>query len=387
MLRAFAFLHRPCYNLGMSLPAFTIEKAASTSRARAAVIRTRHGDIATPAFAPVGTQATVKSVSPRELRELGAAMVMCTTYHLYLRPGADLIDRLGGLHRFMAWDGPLMTDSGGFQVFSLAEMRRLSEDGVQFRSHLDGAEHFLTPEKVIEAEEKLGADIIMPLDICPPAEASYEENVRALELTHRWAARCKAAHGRPGQALYGIVQGGVFADLRRRSAEAVVALDFPGFAVGGLSVGEPKAVMHEMLDAQVPLLPEDRPRHLLGVGAPEDFFACVERGIDTFDCVLPTRLARNAAVLTRTGRLNLRNARFAEDPAPIEDGCGCYACRRFSRAYLHYLLKAGELTALRLVTLHNLAFVAGVMRRLRAAVEAGRLPEVAAELRATSCTG
>ncbi len=340
------------------------------SQARAGVIHTPHGPIPTPVFAPVGTQATVKTVSPKELRELGASLILANTYHLYLRPGPDTIADLGGLHGFMGWDGPIMTDSGGFQVFSLARLRAVDVTGVTFRSHLDGSEHLLTPEKAIEIQEKLGADIILCLDECPEP-LDYDYNVQALERTHHWAERCKQAHTRHDQALFGIVQGGAFADLRRQSAEFITALDFPGYSIGGLSVGEPKEVMHEMLEATVSLLPEDKPRHLLGVGSPEDIFEGVDRGIDIFDCALPTRVARNGAAFTRPGRLNLRNARYADDPAPIEEGCDCYTCRYFSRAYLRHLIMAKEILGLRLATLHNLHFMLNLMRQIREAILAG----------------
>jgi len=340
------------------------------SQARAGVIHTPHGPIPTPVFAPVGTQATVKTVSPKELRELGASLILANTYHLYLRPGPDTIADLGGLHGFMGWDGPIMTDSGGFQVFSLARLRAVDVTGVTFRSHLDGSEHLLTPEKAIEIQEKLGADIILCLDECPEP-LDYDYNVQALERTHHWAERCKQAHTRHDQALFGIVQGGAFADLRRQSAEFITALDFAGYSIGGLSVGEPKEVMHEMLEATVPLLPEDKPRHLLGVGSPEDIFEGVDRGIDIFDCALPTRIGRNGAVFTRPGRLNLRNARYADDPAPIEEGCDCYTCRYFSRAYLRHLIMAKEILGLRLATLHNLHFMLNLLREIREAILAG----------------
>ena len=364
------------------------------SRARAGVIHTPHGPIPTPVFAPVGTQATVKAVSPRELRELGASLILANTYHLYLRPGPDTVADLGGLHGFMGWDGPIMTDSGGFQVFSLAHLRAMDMTGVTFRSHLDGSEHLFTPEKVIDIQEKLGADIILCLDECPEP-LDYDYNVQALQRTHHWAERCRAAHTRrdqalrlgpstsrrgelvepsghrSGQALFGIVQGGVFADLRRQSAEFITALDFPGYSIGGLSVGEPKELMHEMLEVTLPLLPADKPRHLLGIGSPEDFFEGVARGIDIFDCVLPTRIARTGALFVRTGRLNIRNARYADDPAPIEEGCDCYACRRFSRAYLRHLIMAKEILGIRLATLHNLHFMLNLMREIREAILAG----------------
>ena len=337
------------------------------SRARAGVFATPHGDIPTLVFAPVGTQATVKAMSPRDLEELGASLILANTYHLYLRPGAELIARLGGLHRFMAWNGPILTDSGGFQVFSLQGLRRVDDDGVTFRSHLDGSEHRFTPEKAIRIQELLGADIIMCLDECaPPLDRAYNE--AALRRTHLWAERCWRAQTRGDQALFGIVQGGVFADLRRQSVEFLTALDFPGYAIGGLSVGETKTQMHEMLDVTTSLLPTDRPRYLMGVGSPEDLFECVARGIDIFDCVLPTRVARNGAVFTRQGRLNLRNACHADDPHSIEESCTCYTCRTFSRAYLRHLILAKEILGVHLATLHNLHFLLELMREMRQAI-------------------
>ncbi|MDY7040173.1 MAG: tRNA guanosine(34) transglycosylase Tgt [Chloroflexota bacterium] len=345
------------------------------SQARAGVFYTPHGDIPTPVFAPVGTQATVKTMSPRDLEGLGAPLILANTYHLYLRPGAELIARLGGLHRFMAWNGPILTDSGGFQVFSLESLRRVDDGGATFRSHLDGSEHHLSPEKAIHIQELLGADIIMCLDECaPPLDRAYNE--AALRRTHNWAERCRQAQTRDDQALFGIVQGGVFADLRRQSARFLTALDFPGYAIGGLSVGETKAQMHEMLDVTTPLLPTDRPRYLMGVGAPEDLFECVARGIDIFDCVLPTRIARNGAVFTRRGRVNLRNARHADDAHPVEENCSCYTCRTFSRAYLRHLIQAKEILGLYLTTLHNLHFLLELMREMRRAILDGTFVEL-----------
>ncbi len=348
--------------------AFTLH--ATDGQARAGTFYTPHGEIPTPAFAPVGTQATVKTLTPDELHDLGASLILANTYHLYLRPGVERIARLGGLHRFMAWQGPLLTDSGGFQVFSLAPLRRVDADGVTFRSHVDGSEHRFTPEVIIAAQEALGADIIMCLDECAdPHDRAYNEV--ALARTHAWAERCRAAHRRRDQALFGIVQGGIFPELRAESARTLVSLDFPGYAIGGLSVGETKEEMLATLDATVPLLPADRPRYLMGVGGPRDLVECVARGIDLFDCVLPTRLARNGGLLTRTGRLNIRNARFADDPGPIVPGCTCYTCRRFSLAYLHHLFKAQEILGLRLATLHNLHVLLRLMEEMRAAILAG----------------
>jgi queuine tRNA-ribosyltransferase len=312
------------------------------SRARAGVFTTPHGNIPMPAFAPVGTQATVKTVSPDELERAGATLILSNTYYLYLRPGADVIARLGGLHQFMGWPHPILTDSGGYQVFSLKGMRRVDEDGVTFRSHLDGSEHRFSPERATAVQEKLGADIIMCFDECAsPLDRDYSR--QAMERTHRWAERCREAQTRGDQALFGIVQGGVFADLRHASARFLTTLDFPGYAIGGLSVGETKEQMHAILDVVAPLLPEDKPRYLMGV-------------------------ARNGGLLTAQGRINLRNARFAEDPAPIEQGCDCYTCRRFSRAYVRHLLKANEILGLRLATLHNVRFMLRLMARIRQSI-------------------
>jgi queuine tRNA-ribosyltransferase len=362
------------------VPAFSFDLIKEDARcaARVGLIHTPHGDIPTPAFAPVGTQATVKAMTPRDLHELGAALILGNTYHLYLRPGADLVARMGGLHRFMGWDGPILTDSGGFQVFSLQDLRRVSDDGVVFRSHLDGSTHVFTPESVIATQEQLGADIIMAFDECA-TPLDYDYNVRALARTHRWAERCLAAKRRDDQALYGIVQGGVFQDLRVQSAQFLAALDLPGYGIGGLSVGETKAEMHAALEWIHPVLPRHKPRYLMGVGSPEDLFECVARGVDHFDCVLPTRVARNGAVLTSRGRLNLRNAQYAEDAEPIEEDCACYTCRTFSRAYLRHLVMANEITGLRLTTLHNLQFMLETMRRIRQSILDATFVEYRAE--------
>ncbi len=355
---------------------FSFELVAedTNSQARAGVIHTPHGHIPTPVFAPVGTQATVKTLTPADLHDLGVKLLLSNTYHLYLRPGADLIAGFGGLHHFMQWHGPILTDSGGFQIFSLEGLRKIDEDGVTFRSHLDGSEHRFTPEKVIAIQEKLGADIIMAFDECPPP-ADYDYNVEALKRTHRWAERCRAAQTRADQALYGIVQGGIFTDLRAQSAEFLTGLDFPGYGIGGLSVGETKAQMHQMLEVMHPILPRHKPRYLMGVGSPEDLFECVARGVDQFDCVLPTRIARNGAVFTHQGRVSLRNARFATDQEPIEPDCQCYTCRAFSRAYLRHLIMAKETLALRLTTLHNLHFMLEIMRRIRQSIFDGTFVE------------
>ena len=357
---------------------FTLLQTEPDSRARLGRFVTPHGEIQTPAFAPVGTQATVKALDPRDLQEVGAQLVLANTYHLHLRPGADVVAEMGGLHTFMGWDGPILTDSGGFQVFSLAQKRQVRDEGVVFHSHIDGSRHLFTPEMVVAVQEQLGADIIMCFDECPePHDRAYNEE--ALARTHAWAVRCQAAQRRSDQALFGIVQGGIFPDLRRQSAEYLAGLHFPGYAIGGLSVGETKAQMHAMLEEVTPHLPADRPRYLMGVGAPEDLLEAIARGIDLFDCVLPTRLARNAALFTRQGRINIRNASFARDPAPVEEGCACYTCRHFSRAYLRHLFKAGEILAARLATIHNLHFLLQLAREIRAAIGDGRFAATKAE--------
>ncbi len=357
---------------------FDLLRTNATSRGRVGMLHTPHGAVPTPVFCPVGTQATVKTLSPDELHELGAAMILANTYHLYLRPGADLVARMGGLHRFMGWGGPILTDSGGFQVFSLQARRRVSDDGVVFRSHIDGSEHHFSPERVVAVQEQLGADIAMVLDECAIPD-DYAYNVEALRRTHLWAERCLRAHQRPDQALFGIVQGGIFDDLRAESARVLAAMDFPGYAVGGLSVGESKADMLRTLDGVTPLLPEHKPRYLMGVGAPEDLVEGVARGIDIFDCVLPTRLARNGAVFTLDGRLNLRNAAHREDQRPIQEGCTCYTCRRFSRAYLRHLVMSNEILGLRLTTIHNIHFLIDLMGRLRQALLEDRFDTLRAE--------
>jgi len=362
---------------------FEIVARCRETEARAGILYTPHGPIPTPAFVPVGSQATVKTLSPRELKELGVVILQANTYHLYLRPGAEVIAEMGGLHHFMAWDGPILTDSGGFQVFSLEHLRSLTDEGVTFRSHIDGSTHLFTPERVIEIQERLGGDIIMPLDVCTPYPSDHAHNAEALRRTHLWAERCRRAQTRKDQALFGIVQGSTFPDLRRESVEFLTALDFPGYAIGGLSVGEPKGVMQEMLELITPLLPGDKPRHLLGVGSPEDLFQCAAVGMDSFDCVLPTRVARNGAFFTRQGRLNIRNSRFARDPGPIEPGCECYTCRNFSRAYLRHLVISEEILGLRLATLHNLHFFLRLVEEIRASIIAGTFPAFKGEFLAS----
>lgn len=351
---------------------FTYTLLHQDGPARAGVFTTPHGAIRMPCFAPVGTQATVKTLSPQEVQELGAELILANTYHLYLRPGEERVARFGGLHAFMGWHGPILTDSGGFQIFSLSALRTVDAEGVTFQSHLDGSRRRFTPEKVMEIQARLGADIIMALDECPdPLDRSYNE--QALARTHAWAVRCAASQQRPqDQALFGIVQGGVFADLRRRSAAFLVDLDLPGYAIGGLAVGESKAQMYETLEVVTPLLPADRPRYLMGVGAPEDIVEGVARGIDLFDCVLPTRIARHGAIFTADGRLNLRNARFADETGPLEPGCDCYTCLHFHRGYVHHLIRANEIFGLRLTTLHNLRFLQRLMAEIRTQIASGQ---------------
>jgi queuine tRNA-ribosyltransferase len=347
------------------------------SRARAGIFHTPHGPIPTPVFAPVGTAATVKALSPRDLVDLGATLVLSNSYHLYLRPGDEVIRDQGGLHPFMGWDRPLLTDSGGFQVFSLGESREVDAEGVTFRSHIDGSLHRFTPERVMQIQENLGADIVMCFDECPePHDRAYNEE--ALARTHAWAERCRTSHSRPDQALFGIVQGGIFPDLRAESAAFLTGLDFPGYAIGGLSVGESKAEMYAMLDVVLPRLPADKPRYLMGVGAPEDLVNSVLRGVDIFDCVLPTRLGRNGAALVHGGRINLRNAQYGEDPSPIDPACGCYACRHFSRAYLRHLTRSNEILGHHLISLHNVFFLVELARRMRASILDGAFASLAA---------
>jgi queuine tRNA-ribosyltransferase len=328
---------------------------------------------------PVGTKATVKTLTPAQLREIGFPVILANTYHLYLRPGSKTIQEAGGLHSFMNWPGAILTDSGGFQIFSLSSLTKVEEEGVVFRSHLDGSQHFLTPERVMAIEEELGADIIMPLDQCLPYPSPYEAAREAQERTTRWAARCREAHQNPRQALFGIVQGVVYRDLREKSARELVALDFPGYAVGGLSVGEPKSLMYEVLDYTVPLLPEDKPRYLMGVGSPDALWEGVARGIDMFDCVFPTRIARNGTAMTSRGRVIIRDAVYARDFSPLDAECSCYTCRNFSRAYLRHLFNAKEILGLVLVTYHNLFFLREMMQEVRRALQENRFNEAKEE--------
>ena len=345
---------------------FTLE--AIEGDARAGTLHLPHGDVPTPAFMPVATQASVKALDPADLRAIGAEMVLANTYHLYLRPGVDVIEGFGGLHGFMGWDRPVLTDSGGYQVFSLEHLREITEDAVVFKSHIDGSLHTFSPEAVIAYEEALGADVIMPLDVCVAAESDRQVVQAAVERTGRWAARSLEAHSRKGQALFGIVQGGLLPDLRERAAASITSLGFPGYAIGGLSVGESKSQMYEVLAHTAPMLPSECPRYLMGVGSPEDLVECVALGVDMFDCVLPTRIARNGALLVGTGRVNIDAATFKRRESPIEDGCDCYTCRTFSAAYVHHLFRANELLAYRLATIHNLRFVLRLVEEMREAI-------------------
>lgn len=354
---------------------FELIKEDKKTGARVGKFHTPHGVIETPIFMPVGTQATVKSLSPEELKDLGAQIILSNTYHLYLRPGHDLVNEAGGLHKFMNWDRPILTDSGGFQVFSLGDLRTVKEDGVEFRSHIDGSKHFFSPEKVMEIENALGADIIMAFDECVPYPCDYEYALSALKRTTRWAERCKAAHKREDQALFGIIQGSTFRDLRERSAREITALDLPGYAIGGLSVGEPNEIMYEVLDYLTPLMPKNKPRYLMGVGAPDNVVEGVMRGVDMFDCVLPTRIARNGTVMTKRGKLVIRNAAFARDFGPLDEECSCYACQNYSRAYIRHLLKANEILGLRLTSIHNLHFLLTLVKEIRESILEDRFLE------------
>ena len=354
------------------------EIVARDGAARRGRLSTAHGVVETPVFMPVGTAATVKAMTPEGVAATGARLILGNTYHLMLRPGAERIAALGGLHRFMNWPSPMLTDSGGFQVMSLAKLRKIDEEGVEFRSHLDGSRHLLTPERSIEIQHLLGADITMALDECTPYPASRDAVEASMELSMRWAERSRRAFvERPGHGIFGIAQGGVHAELRQRSAARLVEIGFDGYAIGGLAIGEGQETTFAMVEATVPALPEGRPRYLMGVGKPSDLVGAVRRGIDMFDCVLPTRSGRTAQAFTREGPLNLRNARHAEDPSPLDPGCRCPACAGFSRAYLHHLTKAGEILASMLLTAHNLTYYTDLMAALRAAIAEGRLADFA----------
>lgn len=345
------------------------ELKQNDGKARYGLIHTNRGTYETPMFMPVGTQATVKMLSPEELKACNSAVVLSNTYHLWLRPGEDVIEAAGGLHKFMNYDGPMLTDSGGFQVFSLADMRKIKEEGVSFKSHIDGSPLFLTPEKSMEVQQKLGADIAMCFDECPAYPSTYEYMKDSVERTLRWAKRCKDSHTRSDQSLFGIVQGGEYEDLRKHSAISTVEIDFDGYAIGGTSVGEGKDVMYKMIDYATPYLPEDKPRYLMGVGDPLDILEGVERGIDMFDCVLPTRIARHGNAFSRYGKMNLRNAKYKLDFNPLEDNCDCYTCKNYTRSYIRHLLVANETLAGRLLSIHNIRFLIKLTEDIRESIK------------------
>ncbi|MBR3107608.1 MAG: tRNA guanosine(34) transglycosylase Tgt [Clostridia bacterium] len=351
---------------------FELLHTCKQSGARLGVLHTPHGDIPTPIYMPVGTQATVKAMTPREMEEINAKIILSNTYHLHLRPGEDIIREAGGLHTFMDWHHPILTDSGGFQVFSLSELRKITEEGAAFRSHLDGSKQFISPEISMDIQEALGSDIAMAFDVCSAYPCDHKTAEEAMHRTHRWAERCKKHHTRSDQALFGIVQGAFFEDLRIESAKTLADMDFPGYGIGGLSVGEPKPIMYEMLEKIEPYMPKNKPRYLMGVGTPDCFLEGILRGIDMFDCVLATRIARNGTCFTRNGRLVVRNATYARDFTPIEEGCDCYACQHFTRAYVRHLLKADEITGGRLASIHNLRFLIRMMEEIRQAIAEDR---------------
>lgn len=355
---------------------FELIKTCRQTGARLGILHTPHGSFETPMFMPVGTLATVKTLSPEELKTMGAGVILSNTYHLWLRPGHDIVAEAGGLHAFMNWDRGILTDSGGFQVFSLSEFRRIEEEGVYFRNHLNGDKLFLSPEKAVEIQNALGADIIMAFDECPPYPATYEYMKQSIERTSRWAERCLKAHRRPNeQGLFGIVQGGEYEELRRQSARDLVSLDFPGYAVGGLSVGEPKEVMNRVLEFTTPLLPADKPRYLMGVGSPDSLIDGAIRGIDMFDCVLPTRIGRNGTVMTSEGRVVIKNAQYARDFSPLDPHCDCYTCRNYTRAYIRHLIKCDETFGIRLTSYHNVYFLIKLMEQVRQAIREDRLAD------------
>ena len=344
-----------------------------TTGARRGVVHTPHGDIQTPIFMPVGTQATVKSMTVEELKENGAQIILSNTYHLYLRPGEKIVKEAGGLHNCMRWDRPILTDCGGFQVFSLSDLRTITEDGVEFKSHLDGSKHFLKKKKVMQIEEDLGADIIMSFDECCPYPSTYEYTKNSMERTTRWAKRCKEAHKTTNQALFGIIQGGFYEDLREKSAKDLIELDFPGYAIGGISVGEPKEDFIKMLKFTAPLMPENKPRYLMGVGSPDYLLEAAMVGIDMCDCVLPTRIARNGTAMTSHGKVVVRNATYAEDFTPLDPECDCYTCRNYTRAYIRHLVKCNEILGVRLLSIHNIKFLTNLMERVRMEIEKDNL--------------
>ncbi len=356
---------------------FDVIKQSANTSARLGVLKAPHGSFKTPVFMPVGTQATVKTMTPEELEEIGAKIILSNTYHLFLRPGHELVREAGGLHKFMNWNHSILTDSGGFQVFSLGELREIKEEGVTFRSHIDGSLHFIGPETSIEIQNALGADIIMAFDECIPYPATYDYVLESVERTTRWAEICQKAHNNTkAQTLFGIVQGGMYKDLRKKSARDLVSLGLKGYAIGGLSVGEPKKVMYDILDYTVPFLPDRKPRYLMGVGAPDDLFEGVIRGIDMFDCVLPTRIARNGTVFTKNGKLVVRNAAYARDYTPLDPNCDCYACKNYTRAYIRHLINTNEILGIRLTTIHNLYFLISLMKQIQKAIEDDYLLEL-----------
>lgn len=358
-------------------PAITYEliKQCPHTGARAGRIHTPHGSFDTPIFMPVGTQASVKTLAPEELKEMGAGIILSNNYHLFLRPGSKLVKEAGGLHKFMNWDRAILTDSGGFQVFSLGDLRKISEEGVTFRSHIDGSKKFLSPEIATQSQMDLGADIIMAFDECVPYPADFKYTRESMELTLRWAQRCKDTMTNPNQGLFGIVQGGMYKDLRIECANRLVDMDFPGYAVGGLSVGEPKELMYEMLDITLEHLPQNKARYLMGVGTPDCLVEGVMRGIDMFDCVYPTRVARNGTAMTWNGRLVIKNAQYEHDFHPIDEHCNCYTCRNYSRAYIRHLVRVNEIFGLRLLTIHNLHFLIDFMRQMHQSIMEDRFPE------------
>ncbi|MDW7668581.1 MAG: tRNA guanosine(34) transglycosylase Tgt [Bacillota bacterium] len=355
---------------------FNIEYKSKETNARVGKIKTPHGEIETPIFMPVGTKATVKTLTPEELNDIDAQIILSNTYHLYLRPGDNIIKEAGGLHEFMRWDKPILTDSGGFQVFSLGDMRKITEKGVEFRSYIDGSKHYITPEKSISIQNNLGSDIIMAFDECTPYPSTKEYAKKSMERTTRWAKRCKESHKNvEKQSLFGIIQGGMYKDLRLESLNNLVELDFPGYAIGGLSVGEPAEEMYEILEFIAPKMPENKPRYLMGVGSPDYLFEAVINGVDMADCVLPTRMARNGTFMTSEGRIAIKNAQYKKDFSPLDHECSCYTCRNYSRAYLRHLFKEKEILGLRLSTIHNLFFLINLMKRIRISIKEERLLE------------
>lgn len=362
----------------MTEPAVTYELIHRDEKtdARRGVLHTPHGDIQTPVFMPVGTQAAIKAMLPEQVKDMGAEIILANTYHLWMRPGHKLIEEAGGLHKYMNWDRAILTDSGGFQVFSLGKLRKITEEGVKFQSHIDGSRHFLTPEKAIEIQESLGSDIMMSLDECAPYPADREYITDSMRRTCRWIQRCKDAQKYPEkQALFGIMQGGMYDDLRKESAERIVDMDLPGYSIGGLSVGEPKELMLKVMDGCVDLLPQGKPRYLMGVGTPDYLFEAVERGIDMCDCVEPTRIARHGIATTSHGRINIKNAKFERDFTPLDPECGCYTCTHYSRAYIRHMIKAGEMMGAMLLSTHNLYFLINMMKNIRKAIEEDRFLE------------